>query len=534
MVDRIRPHAISIGALAIALATLSLGGCTSSAGDLDFDATGYPGLESKTFAALAANCSIDGMGNMTLTVAGGETAYVFKRSTDGKVVANATTGSVECAIAATKKVTINGDGGDNKVIIDFINGVFSAGSSSGANIIISLGGQSSGDSVKIRGSATVDNFVLGASGANINGDTSPDITFAGVEDVVVSTGPGNDIINGDGGSGTGLAFPSTITLTVYGGDDNDIMTGGAAASTLYGGNGDDTFKQQATLIADTMDGGPGTDTVDYSVRSAAVTVLIGDGMATDGENTEGDEVFDTVENVIGGSGDDVISAASDTTNIAHTLTGGAGNDTLTGGTLIDILNGGAGDDTLNGGAGADTLNGGDGDDTLIGGTGDDILNGGKGIDTADYSDRTATAVVVDLDGSKTLTQVGVTGEKDVINLLAASADVENLRGGGGDDTLTGNGAANIIWGGNGVDTIKGGNGNDALYGEAGTDNIDGEAGDDYIVGGAAADTLVGGIGNDTLDSVDATADTSIDCGAGEADILLKDASGDPSPTGCEL
>src|SRR5204862_2177533 len=132
----------------------------------------------------------------------------------------------------------------------------------------------------------------------------------------------------------------------------------------------------------------------------------------------------------------------------------------------------------------------------------DTLVGGKGSDTADYSDRVAT-VIVDLDGSKMLAQVGAMGEKDIINPVASSADVENIRGGGGDDTLTGNGVANIIWGGAGNDIIRGGSGNDTIYGQGGADDIDGQAGDDYIVGGAGADTsLVGGAGNDTIHADD--------------------------------
>jgi serralysin len=170
---------------------------------------------------------------------------------------------------------------------------------------------------------------------------------------------------------------------------------------------------------------------------------------------------------------------------------------------------------------------------LQGGTGNDILNGGKGSDTADFSERVA-AVVADLDGSKVLVQVGVAGEKDVINPTASSADVENLKGGSAADTLTGTAAANIIWGGAGNDIIRGGSGNDSIYGQADVDDIDGQAGDDYIVGGTGADaSLLGGAGNDTIDSDDATADVAIDCGTGEADIALKDAM-DAAVLGCEL
>jgi Ca2+-binding RTX toxin-like protein len=536
--------------LAVTVLSMTVGGCTDRA-QIDFDARGFDGITSARFDLLVAACTVDGSGNMTLTVADGETAYVSKRASDSKVVANATIGGLECTMDPTKKITINGDAGDNKVIIDYINGTFSAGTSAGANIVIALGAETIGDSVKIRGSMGVDNYTFGSAGASVTSDQLPDITFSGVEDLVVSTGPGNDVVTGDGGKGTVAAFTAGIGFTVYGGDGDDTLTGAAGTSNLYGGEGNDTFKQSATKVADIMDGGNGTDVVDYSARSASLTITVGDGNANDGETGEGDDVQSTIENVIGTSADDDISAAADTVDVSHTFTGGDGDDTLTGGNSGDILNGGKGNDTLDGGAGDDTLNGNDGNDSLIGGSGIDILNGndgddnlqggigndtlngGKGSDTADYSDRVA-AVVVDLDGSKVLAQVGAAGEKDIINPVASSADVENVRGGTGGDTLTGTAIANIIWGGSGADTIRGGAGNDSLYGEDGADDIDGQNGDDYIVGGPVADTLlVGGAGNDTIDADDGAADVSIDCGLGEADIVLKDSM-DIVVAGCEL
>jgi len=292
--------------------------------------------------------------------------------------------------------------------------------------------------------------------------------------------------------------------------------------------------------------------VDYSARSGALNVTLGWGVANDGEAGEGDDVQSSIENVIGSSVGDIISAAASAVDAVHTFTGGDGADTLTGGNVADVLNGGKGDDILTGGPGDDTLNGNDDNDTLIGaagvdilngndgddilqgGTGNDTLNGGKGSDTADFSDRIA-AVTADLDGSKVLTQVGVAGEKDVINPTASTADVENLKGGTAADILTGTAVANIIWGGAGNDTIRGGSGNDTLYGDGDVDDIDGQAGDDYIVGGAGADaSLVGGAGNDTVDSQDAAADVVIDCGLGEADISIADAMDMGVPVGCEL
>src|SRR5262249_62295029 len=57
----------------------------------------------------------------------------------------------------------------------------------------------------------------------------------------------------------------------------------------------------------------------------------------------------TIENAIGGSGNDTITG-NDANN---TLWGGPGNDTLLGGIGNDILHGGPGSDLLNGGPGAD-------------------------------------------------------------------------------------------------------------------------------------------------------------------------------------
>jgi Ca2+-binding RTX toxin-like protein len=532
----------------LALGLLVVSGCGQPDG-IDFDAKGYGGFTSMKFPLLAAACTVDAMGNLTVTVGDDETAYASKRATDGKVVVNGTLAGGECTGDATKKITFNGSTGDNKVIIDFINGTFGAGTSAGPNIVISLGAETLGDSVKIRGSSGVDKYTFGTAGASVTTDMLPDISFASVEDVVVSTGPGNDVVTGEGGKGTVDPFP--ITFTVYGGDGDDTLTGAGVASSLYGGEGNDTFKQQVAKVADLMDGGNGTDTVDYSLRTSTLTITVGDGTANDGEAGETDEVQNTVENVIGGSGDDNISAAADAVDVNHTFTGGDGNDTLTGGNLVDTLNGGKGDDTLIGGAGDDilngndgndnlqgglgndTLNGNDGDDNLQGGAGNDTLIGGKGSDTADYSDHGA-AVIVDLDGSKTLTQVGSVGEKDVINPMTSSADVENIRGSAQNDTLTGDANANIIWGGAGNDIIRGGNGNDSLYGEAGADDIDGQNGDDYIVGGTGLDTnLAGGAGNDTIDANDGAADVLVDCGAGEADIAIVDMA-DAMVNNCEL
>jgi hypothetical protein len=131
-----------------------------------------------------------------------------------------------------------------------------------------------------------------------------------------------------------------------------------------------------------------------------------------------------------------------------------GDDSVTSQAQIDsYLAGGTGNDTLEGGPGQDTVDGYDGSDTLAGGGGDDSLKGGTGTDTASYA-SSPLAVDVDLDGKA---DDGSHLEQDRVY-----SDVENLVGGGGDDTLTGSSGANFLQGGPGRDTVRGEGGNDTL------------------------------------------------------------------------
>ncbi|TMQ25864.1 MAG: calcium-binding protein [Deltaproteobacteria bacterium] len=252
----------------------------------------------------------------------------------------------------------------------------------------------------------------------------------------------------------------------------------------------------------------------------------------DGGASEGDTVNDDIEIVLGGKGNDTISAFY-----------AVCSDQATVPTVKCTLKGNDGDDTLIGSAHADLIDGGTGNDTLQGGLGDDTLIGGAGVDTVSYADRTVT-VKVSLDSAHlwVAAQNGEAGENDSI-----ASDIENLTGGSGNDLLRGSSVANIIHGGAGNDTIEGGAGNDALYGDAGNDLIYGGAGNDLLVGGAGADTLVGGDGDDFIDSTDSPAanDTLIDCDGvndssgtpgtapGTADALVKDGS-DVGAQRCEL
>ncbi len=362
---------------------------------------------------------------------------------------------------------------------------------------------------------------------------------------------------------------------LIGGAGPDILRGNGNGNSLVGLAGDDFLV--GGMGGDSLSGDGGEDTVDYSQdgRTVGVTVTIGTGASNDGTAGEGDDVQDTVENVIGTPFGDIVTGDGD----PNKLFGLAGNDTL---------NGLGGDDFLDGGADLDQVNGGANNDVLHGGSagtasdGADNIDGGTGTDTVTYatviappellaphvSQERAATVTVTLDN---VANDGAADENDNVNL------VENITGGKGNDTLVGSTGdagtfANVLDGREGNDTLRPGTETatpvaDTLIGDLGTDladysdrqsvdNLtitldgtanDGEAGENDDIRGdvedvstaGGADNVTGnpqtpnkistGAGNDTIESRDSNADT-VNCGA-DTDTVTADRR--DTLTGCE-
>ncbi|NDC58817.1 MAG: hypothetical protein EBZ50_08355, partial [Alphaproteobacteria bacterium] len=251
--------------------------------------------------------------------------------------------------------------------------------------------------------------------------------------IVFNGGAGNETING-------TAFADTLN----GNAGNDTITGLAGSDTVNGGAGTDTLVATVGDGNDSYDGGAGVDTYTLAGTTADATVNLTLGTATSADT--GADTLVGVENVIGGSGADLLTGDAN----ANTLNGGAGNDTLDGGA-----------------AGADTLIGGLGDDTfIINRAGITITEtAGQGVDTV----RTS------------------------LNAFTLGANVDNLvYTGAAAINATGNNDANDMTGGVGNDTLTGLGGNDTLRGGLGADILSGGAGDDTLIGGAGNDTLSGG------------------------------------------
>ena len=350
-----------------------------------------------------------------------------------------------------------------------------------------------------------DDDVQGATGSDtVDGGDGADRVFGGPDDDVVDGGAGDDspvsggdgtdqLRGGDGNDVVGLTLPQTIG----GGppeQGDDVLDGGPGNDVLAPGDGPGGAPDGDTLL-----GGEGFDEVSY-VRRAARVEVSKDGARNDGAAGEGDEVSGDVERVTGGAsndliigsegpddldgggGDDIVVGLGGTDTVnggrndggsdvvdggadADTVEGDGGNDALAGGGGGDQVLGGASGDMIDAGAGDDAVQGGDGNDKMTGGTGADGIAGGAGKDEAAYPEGNAVRVTPDdraNDGSTT----GRASEGDDVR-----SDVEDVSGGGQEDTFVGTPQPN------------------RLAGAAGEDYLDGAAGDDELFGGALSDTL---------------------------------------------
>ena len=331
---------------------------------------------------------------------------------------------------------------------------------------------------------------------------------------------GDDILDGDENPNVLKGLDGADTINGHEGDDR-ILPNRPAEVDAMGvriSNAAADDDPAGTDGADVVDGGDDSDTIDYEGESAGVTVdlnTVVPAVEADPDNNiaaviphvaatvsgvtdmikvgnigTADEknIVSTIENVIGGFGDDTITG--DTR--ANTLTGGPGGDTLRG--EAAAAEDGSGD-TLIGGAGNDMLYGGPGDDTLMGGAGDNELTGDAGDDTfvVVVGDDVSDVTEADEGGMDTLSYVAQSDS------AATTDDDESKIGVGANATVTVPQYVETILGSPNADDITAhADGGAAILGRGGNDDLNGAAGDDTLVGCAGENTLSGGAGDDVF------------------------------------
>ncbi|HEV2748727.1 MAG TPA: calcium-binding protein [Allosphingosinicella sp.] len=276
---------------------------------------------------------------------------------------------------------------------------------------------------------------------------------AEVNGIMIVTEAGNDRVDGSA-MGIGMIGPR---LTMFGGEGNDVLTGGGDHDVMRGDEGNDRLVGSRGI--DTLHGGDGTDTIDYTASVAAVTIVLGEGTSQSrgyGGDADGD-VISEVEIFVGSAFADSMVGDEE----ANQFFGGAGSDQLYGGANADRLNGGTGADATGGGAGNDrhfvdhakdrvVERAGEGTADRVTASVDYVLTAGAWVEHLGTTQANGTAAI-DLTGN------------ELDNIVTGNGGANRLSGGGGDDRLIGLGGNDVLRGGSGRDRSEGGAGNDAHY-----------------------------------------------------------------------
>ncbi|MDC0936191.1 SdrD B-like domain-containing protein [Pirellulales bacterium] len=400
-----------------------------------------------------------------------------------------------------------------------------------------------------------------------------------IELATLTGGSSNNNIDASPFSGSVKLFGLAGNDTLTGTSQNDLLDGGPGSDSHIGGDGDDRYQFGPVPGGDPLEqdqiaelAGEGLDALDFSLLDTAVQVDLGSqmvaqqpgtgnvrevSMATNGQQANLEDIVGTsfgdqltgnaaanriwalagTDDVLGGSGDDLIDLGSGT---GETANGEGGKDRLV---FFDnwgsaAISDSSGDDTVDFSAltmpllvavgslqatsGANTVtHAGNDFEHLIGGIADDqfvfgagavlpaggSIDAGPGADWIDYDAYLSPVAVSLFAGTATGAPGGI-------------SNFENVRGGQVADQITGDHGPNHLIGGPGGDTIDGLGQADRIEGEGGADILRGGDGDDLLIGGLNNDTLDGEEGGDTysLDDVDG-GDTLNDTGTAGTDAL---------------
>lgn len=372
-------------------------------------------------------------------------------------------------------------------------------------------------------------IAFGAYIENATGSAQGDVLVGNSLANVISGGGGNDIIFGSGYSLSVAAdeFHDFAALDDDDGNYSKIAVGGTVASTLAA----------EISVSDTLNGGADDDIIFGSRGGDTIT---GDDGADKLFGGEGNDL------IIGGSGSDRINPGSG----SNTIYGSAnGSDAQSNSSELDVVDYSSRTSpltiTVHGqttsfwiGAASDQLHsiesviGTDGADTLaITGTlpdtfilnvdGKNTTSGHQTIDLSGSTDTGGLIVVI----SPFVSAIGklsspfggitlqgfndayVEGSSNTDLVMNLASGYHEIYGNGGDDSLavtdgTNSGGPALLSGGDGNDILTGGDGNDTLIGGAGSDNLSGGNGADFLRG-EYDDTgfmagLSGGTGHDAI------------------------------------
>ncbi|GAM62156.1 hypothetical protein JCM19232_5120 [Vibrio ishigakensis] len=356
-----------------------------------------------------------------------------------------------------------GQGDDNVVVTD-----------TAADVITVVHGGGGSDTLSVTGSDADGVLILfgdtGQNGFAYNA-TSDEKTDKARE----FNNPGNDIINASGAGGS---------VTIFGGQGNDAITGSEYGDHIAGGSGNDFI---AGLGGDDHIYGDSGFNVDVSTRldlsTQILTVVniadaVNDNLETSDPLTVGSDIINA------GIGDDIVIADKGVINQLD------GVNRILSTSLSDVT------EVSNVGftnGGGDTITGSAGNDILLGGQASDSIYGGNGPEGADIAGDDSDIILGDM--GNILIDTGV------ITLITTS-DTNT----GDNDVIHGDKGDDIILAGAGGDYVESGSGNDWVLGDFGEVDLRNNAialkteqgnnnasGNDEIHLGSGNDSVLGGL-----------------------------------------
>jgi Ca2+-binding RTX toxin-like protein len=176
------------------------------------------------------------------------------------------------------------------------------------------------------------------------------ITVSGSNNVAISASAGNNVIDLDSSTGNDAVFLST---------GNNTVTTGFGSDSVYGGTGNEVYKEVAGSANDTFHAGTGTNS--YTDNSSSSNSFLGAGLnGADSVNIK--NTGDGTDTVTLGNGHNTVSAGSASDNLlikqegtgSATVSLGSGSDTVDVATnsgngvmcVTDSITGGSGPDTV--------------------------------------------------------------------------------------------------------------------------------------------------------------------------------------------
>jgi Ca2+-binding RTX toxin-like protein len=268
---------VSVGGNSMGLTSIEVADLSGGTLNNQFNLTGWSG----------AATLIGGGGKDSLFIAGADDFVLTRGFLDrDNDVAKRISFGFGGATQDIEFVNLAGNGGTNSFDITDWTGTIGAGMAAtqravtlsgggGTDTLIALNDTNQGVPVTAALSVTLTNSSLTRSGL-MGGNAS----FGGIEEAILSTGSGNDLVNASTFSGNVYVDSGKGNDTVYGGSGNDTLIGGDGDDTLVGGAGNDSLS--GGIGNDVLLGGAGMDTLfggtgdDFLVGGSGVDQLFGE------------------------------------------------------------------------------------------------------------------------------------------------------------------------------------------------------------------------------------------------------------------